>query len=347
MFGFIIDTKRLVSFYLVYFVFRGKLLLVIIMKKIVIFGGGSGLSQLLKGLKLFPIDVTAVVTVADNGKSTGRLRKDYNIPAVGDISKVLLSMSDCDSEIRDLMNYRFTKSKTLGNHSIKNLLLTALLDLKGNFANALPVLVDLLDIKGNVLPLTEDNVNLVGITEGGKKLIGEEQITKSNKKIERIEYSNDIQINPKVIDAVKKCDLIIFSSGSLMTSIIPHLLNKELNNAIKKSKAKRMYICNLFTQPGETDGFKVSDHIKLLESYIGKSTIDVVLANSAKMSSALLKKYETEEQKDQVMLDMEELEKLNVHVLSDKLYKIEDNYYRHDSLKTAYIIFSYLMDGLK
>ena len=317
------------------------------MKKIVIFGGGSGLSQLLKGLKLFPIEVTAVVSVSDNGRSTGRLRKDYNIPAVGDISKVLLSMSDCDTEIRDLMNYRFTKSKSLGNHSIKNLLLTALLDLKGDFASSLPVLVKLLDIKGNVLPLTEDNVDLVGITDDGKKLVGEEQITKTNKKINRIEYSDKININPKVMEAVKKADLIIFSSGSLITSIIPHLLSEELNNAIKMSKAKTMYICNLFTQPGETDDFKVSDHIKLLESYLGENSLDIVVANSSKMNSNLLKKYENEEQKDQVLLDLTELKNMNVKVIADKLYKIEDNYYRHDALKTAYVIFSYLMDGLK
>lgn len=317
------------------------------MKRIVIFGGGSGLSQLLKGLKLFPIDVTAVVSVSDNGRSTGRLRKDYNIPAVGDISKVLLSMSDCDNEIRDLMNYRFTKSKSLGNHSIKNLLLTALLDLKGDFASALPVLVKLLDIKGNVLPLTEDNVDLVGITLDDKKLVGEEQITKTKKKIKRIEYSDKVNVNPKVIEAVKKADLIIFSSGSLITSIIPHLLSEEFNKVLRCAKAKRMYVCNLFTQPGETDDFKVSDHIKLLESYLGENTIDLVIANSAKMNSNLMKKYENEEQKDQVLLDLDELSKTNVRVLSDKLYKIEDNYYRHDALKTAYVIFSYLMDGIK
>lgn len=317
------------------------------MKKIVIFGGGSGLSQLLKGLKLFPIDVTAVVSVADNGRSTGRLRKDYNIPAVGDISKVLLSMSDCDTEIKDLMNYRFTKSKSLGNHSIKNLLLTALLDLKGDFASSLPILVKLLDIKGNVLPLTEDSVDLVGITTDGKKLIGEEQITKTKKKIERIAYSDEIAVNPKVLDAVKKADLIIFSSGSLITSIIPHLLNDTLNNAIKNSKAETMYVCNLFTQPGETDDYKVSDHIKLLESYLGEDTINIVVANNVKMNSALVRKYETEEQKDQVSLDLKTLEKMNKKVIADKIYKIEDNYYRHDALKTAYVIFSYLMDGLK
>ncbi len=317
------------------------------MKKIVIFGGGSGLSQLLKGLKLFPIDVTAVVSVSDNGRSTGRLRKDYNIPAVGDITKVLLSMSECNNEIKDLMNYRFTKSKTLGNHSIKNLLLTALLDLKGDFASSLPILVKLLDIKGNVLPLTEDNVDLVGITSEGKRLVGEEQITKTKKHIERICYSDEITVNPKVMDAVKKADLIIFSSGSLITSIIPHLLDSKLNNAIKNSKAETMYVCNLFTQPGETDDYNVSNHIELLEEYLGKNSIDIVVANNTKMNSALVKKYETEEQKDQVILDLDNLEKMKKKVIADKLYKIEDNYYRHDELKTAYVIFSYLMDGIK
>jgi len=315
------------------------------MKKIVIFGGGSGLSQLLKGLKLFPIDVTAVVSVSDNGRSTGRLRKDYNIPAVGDISKVMLSMSECDNDIRELMNYRFNKSKSLGNHSIKNLLLTALLDQKGDFANAIPVLEKLLNIKGKVLPLTEDNVDLVGITSDGKKLVGEEQITKSKKKIDKIIYSNEILVNPKVIDAVKKADLIIFSSGSLITSIIPHLLNDTLNNAIKSSKAETMYVCNLFTQPGETDDYKVSDHVNLLENYLGKNTINIIVANNAKMNSGLVKKYETEEQKDQVILDLENLE--NRKVIADKIFKVENNYYRHDALKTAYVIFAYLMDGLK
>ncbi len=317
------------------------------MKKIVIFGGGSGLSQLLKGLKLFPIEITAVVSVSDNGKSTGRLRKDYNIPAVGDITKVLLSMSDTEDDIKELMNYRFNKSKSLGNHSIKNLLLTALLDIKGNFDNSLPILEKMLNTKGSILPLTEDSVDLVGYTLDGKKFVGEEQLTKAKEKIERICYSDEINVNPKVFDAVKKADLIIFSSGSLMTSIIPHLLNNELNKALKESKAKIMYICNLFTQPGETDNFKASDHIKLLESYLGENSIDIILANNSKMNSALVKKYETEEQKDQVILDKEELEKMNKIIISDKLYKIENNFYRHDSLKTAYLVFSYLMDGIK
>ena len=313
------------------------------MKKIVIFGGGSGLSQLLKGIRLFPVEITAGVCVSDNGQSTGKLRKELNIPAVGDITKVMLAMSDANQDIIDLMNYRFTKSKTIGNHSVKNLLLTALLDLHGSFDKAIPVLEKLLDIKGRIVPLTEDNVDLVGITFDDKKIYGEVKITASAKKIKRLMYNKPITVNPKVLKAVDEADLIIFSSGSLLTSIIPHLIDQKLVNKINRSKADKMYICNLFTQPGETDNFTVGDHIKLLESYLGKNSIDVVIANDVMMNSKLCEKYAVKEQKDPVKLDMDEFKKKKIKVISDKLFMIEDNMYRHDSLKTAYLIFSYLM----
>lgn len=317
------------------------------MKKIVIFGGGSGLSQLLKGIKLFPVEITAVVSVADNGSSTGRLRKELNIPAVGDITKVMLSMANIDKDVKDLMDYRFTKSKSLGNHSVKNLLLTALLDLKGSLDSAIPVLGDILDLKGTVLPLTEDSVNLVGITTDGKKVIGEEQVTKCAKKIDYVTYDKKINVNKKVINAINNADLIIFSSGSLLTSITPHLIDKDLVNVINNAKADKMYICNLFTQPGETDDFTVKNHIDFLEKYLGKGSIDVVVANNAIISSKLASKYADEEQKDPVLLNMDELSDSSVYVIADKLYTIENGYYRHDSLKTGYLIFSYLMDGRK
>ena len=315
------------------------------MKKIVIFGGGSGLSQLLKGIKLFPLDITAVVSVFDNGRSTGLLRKEMHIPAVGDISKVMLSMSDADEDVINLMNYRFVKSKSLGIHSVKNLLLTALLDLKGNFAQALPVMEKILDVKGNILPITEDDINLVGITSDGQKIRGEAQITECAKKIVEVRYDKDLNINPKVLKAIKEADLIIFSAGSLLTSVAPHLVDKKFVKAINSAKAEKMYICNLFTQPGETDGFSVADHIKYLEKYLGKNSIDVVIANNTIMSSKLAAKYATEEQKDPVLLKEDELAKMKIKVIADKLFTIEDNMYRHDSLKTGYLIFSYLMDG--
>lgn len=314
------------------------------MKKIVIFGGGSGLSQMLKGLKLFPVDITAVVSVSDNGGSTLRLRRDFNIPAVGDISKVMMAMSNTDQDIVNLMNYRFKQSKSLGNHSVKNLLLTALLEQKGDFASAIPVLVKLLDIEGQILPVTEDNAELVGLDSKGKRILGETKITECSEKIKKVMYDRDVKANPNVIKAIGEADLIIFSSGSLLTSIIPNIIIPDVVKAIRKSKAPKLYICNLVTQPGETDDYKVSDHIKVLEEYLGKKTINMVVANNVEIPQDLVKKYATKEQKDPVLLDGDVLNKMGVRVIQDKIFSIEDGYLRHDTLKTAYHIFSVLME---
>lgn len=314
------------------------------MKKVIIFGGGSGLSQLLKGMNQFPIDITAVVSVSDNGQSTGRLREEFSIPAVGDITKVLMAMSTESKGVKDLFNYRFAKDSSIGNHSIKNLIMTALLEMKGDFAHALPILCDLLDVKGKILPLTEDNVDLIGVTKDGEEIIGEAQITESKSKIVDLKYSEKITVTPKVLEELKKADLIIFSSGSLLTSIMPNIIVPEIQEAIRESKAKKMYICNMLTQPGETDDFKVSDHIKFIENYIGKNTINAVIANTSPIpqNMSLLVKSEG---KDPVEIDSAELEKMGVELFADKLFKVEDGYVRHNSLKTAYLIFTYLIEG--
>lgn len=315
------------------------------MKKVVIFGGGTGLSQLLKGLKEFPIDVTAVVTVADNGRSTGKLRNEFNIPAVGDITKVLLSMSNVDDDIKELMNYRFEKGTELETHSIKNLIMTSLLEMKGDFKHSIPTMAKMLNIKGNVLPITEENVDLVGITKNGEEIVGEEELTKDPRKIVKVKYSKKISLSQDIKKAISSSDLIVFSSGSLLTSVVPNLLVDGIVDEINKSKAKKIYICNLVTQPGETDNFKVSDHIKFIQKYLGPNSIDAVIANGSKMSNYIVKKYASLEQKDPVKIDESTLKKMNVKVIKDKTWKIEDNYLRHDSLKTAYLIFSYLMEN--
>lgn len=315
------------------------------MKKIVIFGGGSGLSQLLKGLKLFPIDLTAIVSMSDNGKSTGMLRKDFNIPAVGDITKVMLSMSDADQDTIDLLNYRFHASSSIESHSIKNLMLTALLDIKGNCKDALKVLNKMLLVKGRVLPLTEDSVDLIGITDKGEEIVGEDELSHSDKKIVDVRYSKPIKVNSDVIKAIKSADLIIFSSGSLFTSIYPHIIAPDVVDAINKSKAKTMYICNLVTQPGETDNFKVSDHIKMLEKHLGVGGVNIVLANGETINKEMAKKYATREQKDPVLIDENKLKKMDIELIKDNLISIENGFLRHDSLKVGYLIFSYLMDG--
>ena len=314
------------------------------MKKVIIFGGGSGLSQLLKGMMQFPIDITAVVSVSDNGKSTGRLREEFSIPAVGDITKVLMAMSTESKGVKDLFNYRFDNNSSIGNHSIKNLIMTALLEMKGDFAHALPILCDLLDVKGKILPLTEDNVDLIGTTKEGEEIVGEAQITEARRHIKTLRYSKQITVYPKVLEEIKKADLIIFSSGSLLTSIMPHIIVPEIQEAIRNSKAKTMYICNMITQPGETDKFKVSDHIKVLESYLGKKTIDVVIANNSKLPRNM-SLFAKSEGKDPVEIDAKKIEKMGVQLIEEKLFKVEEGYIRHDSLKTAFLMFSYLMEN--
>lgn len=317
------------------------------MRKIVIFGGGSGLSQILKGLKLFPVEVTAIVSTADNGRSTGALRKEFNIPAVGDISKVMVSMADVNRDVIKLLNYRFEGESSLGSHSIKNLILTALLDIKGDFTHAIPVMCKMFNINGNILPITEDYVDLVGITDKKKKIVGEEQITKSKEKIIEVKYDKKVKANPKVLKAIEEADLIILSSGSLFTSILPNIIIPEVKKALDNASAPIAYICNLVTQPGETDGFMVSDHIDFLNDHLAKKKVGIVIANNSPIDQELAKKYYTEEQKDPVVLDKENLNKLNVEIIDDCIYTVENGILRHDSLKTAYLIFSYLMRNEK
>ena len=317
------------------------------MKKIVIFGGGTGLSQILKGLKLFPIEITAVVSVSDNGSSTGKLREEMNIPAVGDISKVLLSMSSLDEDILNLLNYRFDNNTSLAKHSIKNLILASLLDIKGSMSSAIKIFSNLFDINGTVLPITEDNVDLIGKLDNNEFVVGESEITKNSGKIIDIFYDKKFKINKEVVKAINDADLIIFGPGSLYTSVLPHIINKEMGRILKQSKKPLMYISNLVTQPGETDNYKVSDHIKVINKYLGKNAINLIVANNELIPTTIAEKYKTEEQKDPVLIDYNNLKKLNVKVIEDKIYIIENSIIRHDCLKTAYLIFSYLMGDNK
>ena len=309
------------------------------MKKIVIFGGGSGLSQLLKGLKLFPVNVTAIISVSDNGSSTGILKKELNIPAIGDIGTVMISMANTNEDVKKLLKYRF-KNGSLENHAVKNFLLAAMYDIKGNLTDAVEVLCNLLDIKGTILPISDDVIEIVGHYDDGKKIIGEEQITKNGEPIKELTYNKKIKVNKKVFTAIDEADLIIFSPGSLYTSVLPHLIIPSVAERINNSKAKTMYVCNLFTQPGETDNFGVSDHLKVLEKYV---RVDAVIANNAKLPRKELKTYMTKEQKDQVKLDTKKVKEMGTLLISDDIFTLEDNIIRHDALKTAYLIFSYLM----
>lgn len=314
------------------------------MKKVVVFGGGTGLSCLLDGLKLFPIDVTAVISVSDNGSSAGQLKKELDIPAVGDVGKVLVHMANVDDDFRKLLGYRF-KESFLENHPIKNILLAALIDIKGNLTDATKYMCDILNIKGTILPLSEDKVELVGEGMRGKEYLGEESVSKNIKYIKKLKYDHDITVGDEVIKKIKEADLIILSSGSLYTSILPHLIAPEINEVLSNCKTPIMYISNLVTQPGETDGYSVSEHIKVLNKYLKSRNVDIVVSNNAKIDKRIVKKYSSEEHKELVKLDEKNIEKLGTRIICDKIYTIEDGSIRHDALKTAFLIFSYLMEG--
>lgn len=312
-------------------------------KKVVILGGGTGTSSVLRGLKYFPIDITAVITVSDNGSSTGRLRKEFSTPAVGDVRHVLSSLSTLPDEIKDIMEYRLSTYSELNGHALGNLILTSLLKETNSFKTSIEYLSKLLHVEHTVLPLSEDCLTLMGETTDGKIIEGEENITKANKEYKRIFYKENPHVFPEVFEKIKEADLIIISMGSLYTSVMPHLICKDVVEAINSSPAKVMYICNAMTQPGETDNFTVNDHVQTLEKYLGKDTIDAVIATNTKVSNEVLNKYATEEQKDPVRIDYENIIKENYELLEGDLLTTADGTIRHDSLKLSSIIFSYLM----
>jgi uncharacterized cofD-like protein len=313
------------------------------MKKVVVLGGGHGLSVLLKGLKLFPMDITAVVTVADDGASTGRLREEFSIPAVGDLRNVIVSLSEAEPLLEKLLQYRFKSNGDLNGHPVGNLLLTALIDINGSLTEAVSSFGKILNLKGRVLPLTEDAVNLIAYTKDNEELVGEEYIRKSGKELDRITYNE----KPKILDAVLEClteaDLIILGLGSLYTSILPHLICDEVVSAIKNSEAKKIYICNAMTEKGETNHFKVSDHIRVLNKYIGGDTLDAVIANSSHIDVDIQERYMKLEKSEPVIIDETEIEKLNIELIKEDLIVIQDQMVRHDHVKTAFTIFSYLL----
>ncbi len=313
-------------------------------KKVVVFGGGTGISSLLKGLKDFPLQITAIISVSDSGNSAGKLRREFNTPAVGDLRKVMSHLSTMDSTVQDLLEYRFHTKSDLNGHALGNLILTALFDMTGSLKDSIFYLSQLFGVKHTILPLSEDaDITLMAETVDHTILEEEAVITKSPKKIKRLFYKKEPHVLKEVLDAIEEADMIVFSMGSLFTSILPHLLIQDIQKALDKSKAPILYLCNIVTQPGETDGFQVSDHVVLLNEYLGTHKIDAVVANKTEISKHLAEKYATEEQKDPVKIDYEKLALMDVELLDADLLTVEEGTLRHDSLRLGAILFNYLM----
>ncbi len=313
-------------------------------KKVVVLGGGTGMSCLLRGLKDFPLDITAIITVADNGSSTGKLRKEFHTPAVGDIRKVITNLSTIDDPIKKMLEYRFQTSSDLNGHAVGNLILTSMLEITGSLKESIACLSKLLDVRHTVLPLSEEaNLELVGIDKNGNEIEGEEQITNSDGVIEYICYKREPKVLDEVVEEIENTDLVILSMGSLYTSILPNIICKDVCSAFNRTKAPIMYLCNAVTQPGETDYFTVGDHVEMLNRYLDRRHIDVVIASNSIIDKNIVKKYEKEEDKDPVKIDYAKLDHLGVQLIEDDLIVVDDNTIRHNSLKLSSLIFSYLM----
>ncbi len=287
--------------------------------KIVAIGGGTGLSTMLKGIKKITNNITAIVTVGDDGGSSGKLREELGVLPPGDIRSCIAALADDEDLVTKLFQYRFKDCAGLSGHSFGNLFITAMCAITGNMVNAVQESSKVLSIRGRVLPSTLDDMRLSAEMEDGSIIRGESNIPESGKKIKRL-FSEPDNCKPlkEAIIAIHDADLIILGPGSLYTSVIPNLLIKELSKAVNDSNAKKIYVCNIMTQPGETDGFTVSDHIKTLIKHAQyNKIIDAVLVNT-ELPQELIVPYK-DAGSVPVVVDREEIQKLNIEIVQKNL----------------------------
>lgn len=312
--------------------------------KIVIIGGGTGLPVLLRGLKKYPVDITAIVTVADDGGSSGRLRNELDIPPPGDIRNALAALSEVEPLVEDLFQHRFQNGNGLSGHSLGNLILAAMTSITGDFVHAIREMGKVLNVRGKVLPAANRSVVLHAEMEDGTVVSGESKIPFSGKKIKRVFLTPD-EVEPlaETISEIKKADLIIIGPGSLYTSILPNLLVKNIGVEVCQAHAKKVYICNVMTQAGETLDYTASDHIKALYEHMKRPFIDLILVNDEKVPYELEEKYALELAKP-VHYDIGELKLLGLKIIHDKIVNYEDGVIRHDTNKVAALLYSLLED---
>lgn len=315
--------------------------------KVVIIGGGTGLPVLLRGIKRYPVDITAIVTVADDGGSSGRLREDLNIPPPGDIRNVLAALSEVEPLIVEMFQHRFNTNGDLSGHSLGNLILAAMTNITGNFALAIQELSKVLNVKGRVLPAANQIVVLNAEMEDGTIIEGESKIPEYGKKIKRVFLSPD-NVLPlaETIQAIREADLIVIGPGSLYTSILPNLIVPELGKEVANAKAEKVYICNLMTQAGETKDFTASDHVQAIYDHLNHKFIQKIIINNASIPENIKLKYKGE-YASPVLFDKDRLESMGLEVVSEPVVTLENGVLRHDTMKLADIIYRILTKQYK
>ncbi len=319
--------------------------------KVVVIGGGTGLSVLLRGLKKFTPEITAIVTVADDGGGSGILREDLGMLPPGDIRSCLLALANTEPTMEKLFQFRF-KEGMLKGQSFGNLFIAAMNEIYGSFELAIKEASNVLAVTGKVLPMTLENVTLYAVLKNGQIVKGESKIPLKNKELgSRIDY---IYMEPKAsypldeaIDAIEKADVIVLGPGSLYTSVIPNLLVNNIVGTIYEAKAPKVYISNIMTQPGETDDYTVLDHVEAILKHSRDDFLDYVIVNTEEIPEDTLNKYIHDGSKPVLLgeKDEEYLNKKGISIIKDNLVEIKKKYIRHDSIKLSKILMNIANKG--
>ncbi|MCC3376971.1 YvcK family protein [Cohnella sp. REN36] len=313
--------------------------------RIVVMGGGTGLSVMLRGLKQKPLDITAIVTVADDGGSSGILRQELQMPPPGDIRNVLTALADAEPLLADMLSYRFQNGSGLAGHSLGNLILAAMTDISGDFVTGIRELSRVLAVRGRVLPAANQAIVLKAEMADGTIVVGESQIPKAGLAIKRV-FLEPAQVEPldEAVEAIREADAILIGPGSLYTSIIPNLLVPKLAEAIVNADAVKLFVCNVMTQPGETDNYSVSDHLDAIHAHVGHHLFDYVIVNDGEIPPQVHSMY-AEQGSTAVQLDLEEVERRGYKVIADRLVLFR-TYLRHDAAKLSGHIYQLVEDWM-
>ncbi|MFP7492326.1 YvcK family protein [Terribacillus saccharophilus] len=311
-------------------------------KRIVAIGGGTGMPVLLRGLKQLPVDLSAIVTVADDGGSSGKLRTELAMPAPGDIRNVIAALADAEPMLIDLFQHRFKDGNGLSGHSMGNLLLAAMTSISGDFYNGIKEISRVLKVKGNIYPIANQNVVLHAEMTDGEIVTGESNIPLANKRIKRVFVSPlPVKPLPEVIEAIKQAELIVISPGSLYTSVMPNLIVPEIENALREAPGKVVYVCNVMTQHGETTGYTAGDHIQAIHDHIGVDIVSAIVVNNSSIEQDIREDY-AEENAEPVVYDIERLKSLGLEVIEADIIDHSQRKLRHDTHKIAKLLYAML-----
>ena len=321
--------------------------------KIVVFGGGTGLSILLRGLKKYTHELSAVVTVADNGGGSGVLREDLGMLPPGDMRNCIIALSDIEPSMIKLMQHRF-KEGYLKGQSFGNLFIAAMYEIFGSYEHALKEIGSIFRLSGKVLPMTLQDAQLKALLDNGEYILGEKDIpefvSKSGARIDKISLVPEMCMPlEETVRDINEADIIVLGPGSLYTSVIPNMLVYNIPQIISESKATKFYVCNLMTQPGETDYYNVYDHVSAIIKHSSRYVIDYVIANDELISESQIANYKFKGAK-QVLIDdnqVKKLEEMNIRVISSNFVEIKNNYIRHNSDKIGQLLLNYTKEKIK